>query len=735
MNLFAHPLMSRPRIGSGLRSAPVLFASVVALVAFHANAAPIPVAAISRPQPVDFPSEVMPVLKANCTSCHNKTTTKGGLNMETPELMKKGGENGPAIVPGKGADSALLQSAAHTGDSDMPPKGNKVGAVNLKPEELGLIKLWIDQGARPGKQVARDIAWKPLPPGLHPIYAVALAPGGELAACSRANQIFIYDLATRKQVGQLDAHRDMALALAFSPDGARLASGSFGEVKIWKREAASLAPGADAKKLMDAELKAQALDRASALAALDVAYFGTVVTATAAEATTLKDRVKKAGVAITDTKKKLEEKRAAVKPAADAKAVAQKALDEIDAQVSKVPSDKPDAALAKKQADAKTKLEAAVKAEAAANDAFKSAETAAADAVAEQPKVTKLLAEAEKAAVDAKTSQTAAQAAQKKTGEELSAANKAFAELAKSLTALPLSPDHRWLIEPQADGRSIVWSIASALPVAKFQPNAGAKAALAWKPDNQLTVPAEGALETLAAKWTLERTLGSGDAKSPIADRVNALAFSPDGKSLAVGSGEPSRGGDITLWDASSGKLARALTDRHSDTVLSLEFSPDGKLIASGGADKQLRVSEVASGKQLKVFEGHTHHVMGVSWRADGRVIASSGADNATKVWDWLKGERRKNLDGWDKEVTSVRYLGATTRLVTTSGDKQVRLIGEDGSSPAALKGTTDFMQTSATTRNGQWIAAGGEDSIVRVWETKSATLVAEFARPDEAKK
>jgi WD40 repeat protein len=280
-----------------------------------------------------------------------------------------------------------------------------------------------------------------------------------------------------------------------------------------------------------------------------------------------------------------------------------------------------------------------------------------------------------------------------------------------------------------------VWSIASALPVAKFQPHAGAKAALAWKPDNQLTVPAEGALETLAAKWTLERMLGSGDAKSPIADRVNALAFSPDGKSLAVGSGEPSRGGDITLWDASSGKLARALTDRHSDTVLSLEFSPDGKLIASGGADKQLRVSEVASGKQLKVFEGHTHHVMGVSWRADGRVIASSGADNATKVWDWLKGERRKNLDGWDKEVTSVRYLGATTRLVTTSGDKQVRLIGEDGSSPAALKGTTDFMQTSATTRNGQWIAAGGEDSIVRVWETKSATLVAEFARPDEAKK
>ena len=706
--------------------------SAIAVQASVLSAAPLPVATVPHPKPVDFPSEIQPILKANCTACHNKTTTKGGLNMETPELMKKGGENGPAIVPGKGADSALFQSAMHTGDSDMPPKGNKVGAVNLKPEELGLIKLWIDQGAKPGKQASREFAWKPLPPGLHPIYAVALSPGGELAACSRANQVFIYDLATRKQIEQLDAHHDMALALAFSPDGSRLVSGSFGEVKIWKREAASLTPSADAKKLIDAELKVQSLDRATGLAALDVAHFGTVVTATAAEVTTLKDRVKKAADAITDTKKKLEEKRAAVKPAVDAKAAAQKALEEIDAQVAKVPADKPDAALTKKQTEAKTKLEAAVKADAAATDALKAAETAAADAVAEQPKVTKLLAEAEKAAADAKAAQTTAQAAQKKGTEDLAAANKALTEQAKSLATLLLSPDHRWLIESQADGSAIIWAVSSGKAVAKFKPNAGAKAALAWKPDNQLTVPAEGTLETLAPKWTLERTLGTGNAKSPIVDRVNALAFSPDGKTLAVGSGEPSRGGDITLWNVSDGKLTREMRDRHSDTVLSLEFSPDGKLIASGGADKQLRVSDVANGKQLKVFEGHTHHVLGVSWRADGRVLVSSGADNATKVWDWLKGERRKNLDGWDKEVTSVRYLGASTRLVTTSGDKQVRLIGDDGSAPAALKGTADFIQTSATTRNGQWVAAGGEDSVVRIWETKSAALVTEFPRPED---
>ena len=80
----------------------------------------------------------------------NKTTTKAGLNMETPELMMKGGESDKGILPGKGADSIIYQAAAHTWDSDMPPKGNKVGAKNLSPEELTLLKQWIDEGAAVG---------------------------------------------------------------------------------------------------------------------------------------------------------------------------------------------------------------------------------------------------------------------------------------------------------------------------------------------------------------------------------------------------------------------------------------------------------------------------------------------------------------------------------------------------------------------------------------------------------
>lgn len=98
----------------------------------------------------------------------------------------------------------------------------------------------------------QPIAWQPLPEGLNPIYAVALTPDGQYAAAGRANQIFIYHVPSGELVTRLTddallkdklyakrgvAHRDMTYSLAFSPDGTLLASGSYREIKLWRRPA------------------------------------------------------------------------------------------------------------------------------------------------------------------------------------------------------------------------------------------------------------------------------------------------------------------------------------------------------------------------------------------------------------------------------------------------------------------------------------------------------------------
>ena len=214
------------------------------------KAKPIAVAKLDRSTPVDFEKEILPVLNSNCLACHNKTKAKADLVLETPADIRKGGENGPAVVAGKSGESLMLKAASHTGEQVMPPPGNKVAASDLTPEQLGLIRLWIDQGATGEVRGPPPVAWQAVPADFRPIYAVAVTPDGKYAACGRANRIDVYHLPTKRLVARLSdptikadgkgadaapAHRDMVESLAFSPDGKVLASGSYREVKLWLR--------------------------------------------------------------------------------------------------------------------------------------------------------------------------------------------------------------------------------------------------------------------------------------------------------------------------------------------------------------------------------------------------------------------------------------------------------------------------------------------------------------------
>src|SRR6267142_1692245 len=161
------------------------------------------IATIQRNTPVDFEKEILPILSSNCMACHNKTKAKAGLVLETPADMLKGGDDGPAIIPKRGAESLLLLAAAHQKDLIMPPKDNKVAAVDLTPHQLGLIKLWIDQGATGTISAAAEVKWQAVQEGFAPIYAVAITSDDQYAAFGRGNQLAIYHIPTRQITAQL----------------------------------------------------------------------------------------------------------------------------------------------------------------------------------------------------------------------------------------------------------------------------------------------------------------------------------------------------------------------------------------------------------------------------------------------------------------------------------------------------------------------------------------------------
>lgn len=133
--------------------------------------------------PIDFTKEIKPLFEASCVKCHAKGKDKGGFSLETREAFLKGGETGPAVLPGKSSESYVVSLVAGTDpDEVMPKKGTK-----WTPEQVGLLRAWIDQGMSWDPAITFA---KPPPRNLHP-HAVALPDGPESNPVDRLLQPYL----------------------------------------------------------------------------------------------------------------------------------------------------------------------------------------------------------------------------------------------------------------------------------------------------------------------------------------------------------------------------------------------------------------------------------------------------------------------------------------------------------------------------------------------------------------
>ncbi len=99
---------------------------------------------------VTYAADIKPILDQSCTKCHGQEKPKGKLRLDSLEGALKGGEDGKVILPGDSAHSVLVQNVARVGDPDdyMPPPKNKANIPPLTKDQVGLIRAWIDQGAK-----------------------------------------------------------------------------------------------------------------------------------------------------------------------------------------------------------------------------------------------------------------------------------------------------------------------------------------------------------------------------------------------------------------------------------------------------------------------------------------------------------------------------------------------------------------------------------------------------------
>jgi WD40 repeat protein len=210
-------------------------------------------------------------------------------------------------------------------------------------------------------------------------------------------------------------------------------------------------------------------------------------------------------------------------------------------------------------------------------------------------------------------------------------------KLAGPVRAVALSPDGKVLAATGDDPAVQLWDTATGKPGTKLTGATDWGSALAFSPDGKTL--AGGSFDGHWRLWEAGsgKKLQEGAAVAPPQPKmtptppspVTAVAFGPDGKTLAVGSQDS----QIYLFTVADGKFVRAIPG-HGSAVTSLVFHPAGAVLASASKDRTLRLWNPANGQALKMLEGHTAWAQGVTFLLQGTRLASVGADHTVRLWD-----------------------------------------------------------------------------------------------------
>jgi WD40 repeat protein len=276
-----------------------------------------------------------------------------------------------------------------------------------------------------------------------------------------------------------------------------------------------------------------------------------------------------------------------------------------------------------------------------------------------------------------------------------------------------------------------IWDMASGKRVRSLSHDVYASA-LAFSPDSKTLAvgsPQEISFWDVATGELRHKVKAHGSF-------VTCLAFSADGKTLASAANGKEVGslrgeGDhvILVWDTTAGKVRQRLA-LGPDRAQAMTFSPDGKKLAAAGLGTAVRLWDMTTGRELFGHSGHQDQVTCLAFAPNGKALASGGGDGVLFLWDPATGRTRRRLTAHLSMVPAVAFRPDGKMLASAGMHDVIRLWDPaSGRALGRLKGHRGQPATLSLAfgRDGT-LASGGGDGMVRLWDTAKLKELRELA-------
>jgi len=311
----------------------------------------------------------------------------------------------------------------------------------------------------------------------------------------------------------------------------------------------------------------------------------------------------------------------------------------------------------------------------------------------------------------------------------------ALAGLARRLGAhqaflsVAFAPDGRTIASGDDNGVIDVWDVKSREPHGLRYADRYLVGAVAYSRGGRMFATGHASEVYLwdAASRSVLRTI-----KAP-KGLIESASFSSEDDMLATASTD----GSVKLWEVASGSLLRTLQEPASSRpVLSVDFAPGHRMLASGGIDGVVRIWDIESGALLHTLYQHMAEVFSVSFSPDGNTLASGSADGTARLWNAKSGLLLRTLSEGNGVVSSVAFSSngrtlASTLAAPTFGHTVYAIKLWDTTAGVLLRtlsGHEGMVHAVAFSPQGHTLVSGSGDGTARVWDAESGALLRTLA-------